>query len=296
MPELPEVETVVIQLNQKIKGKTINKIWSDHKKMVSSHSFLDFEKLVENFKIKNVKRRGKNIFIESFQSETIWIHLKMTGHLLFKPKNLSSSLKKAFQNDPFNQYIHFIFYFKDESRLEFSDLRKFGRIRFIQAGFNDIIKHPSKYKLDSLGPEPLELTREQFKDLIAAKIKRNQKSADKEIKPLLLDQKFIAGIGNIYASEILFKAGINPRRKVKGLKQKEIDRLFDSVKMVLEKAIKNRGTSTSDFRDTFGQKGKNESDLMVYKRTGKRCRICGNIINRFKQDQRSTFYCPKCQK
>jgi formamidopyrimidine-DNA glycosylase len=289
MPELPEVETVKRQLKKTVLNKKVKDIWSDHPKMVSNLAFDEFKKEIKNKTIQDVARRGKNIFIELSENKTIWVHLKMTGHLLFKPNKLSKEAKKAFLDDKFNQYIHFIFYFNDGSTLEFSDLRKFGKIKLFKAKIKEILKDLKRFGLDQLGVEPLakEFSLKKFLELFS---KVNQ-----PVKVALMDQKKIVGIGNIYASEILFDAGIKPERSVDKLKKSELKKIYLSIIKILKKAVKNKGTSTSDFRDVSGLKGNFERYLKVYGRSGKKCTKCDRMIQRIKQAQRSTFFCPVCQ-
>ena len=302
MPELPEVETIKNDLAKKLCGKTIKKIWTDHQKMLGWVKVGEIKKSVKPLKakvledkIKKTKivklgRRAKNLLVELSSEETLWIHLKMTGHLLFKPKKSTKAQPKAFEEDSYNGYIHFIFYFTDGSQLDFSDLRKFARIRLIPGKINKIMKEPEKYGLGKLGPEPLtaEFSLTKLKELLAGK--------RKPIKLVLMEQPVIAGIGNIYASEILFDAGISPLRLAGELKPAELKKLHQSIIRILKLAVKLRGTSVSDFRDTAGLKGQFGQALQVYKRDGKTCNRCNQSIKRIKQGQRSTFYCPGCQK
>jgi len=290
MPELPEVETIKRGLNRKAKGKKIKKLWTDHAKMVKGLSFSQLEKEIKNAHIIKVTRRAKNLLLELSNGSSLWIHLKMTGHLLLKPKNPTSKEIEFFEKDKFNAYIHFIFYFTDGSRLDFSDLRKFGKIKLIKARVNEILKNSSKYGLDKIGPEPL------LKKFSSQKLQEIISGSNRAIKIVLMDQALIAGIGNIYASEILFSARINPLRRAKTIKWNEIQRLHRSIKKILTKAIKLKGTSVNDYRDLSGEKGNFQKMLKVYQRAGKKCRRCGKVIKRIKQGQRSTFYCPHCQR
>ena len=299
MPELPEVETVVRQLNKKVLEKKIDKVLSDHKKMVKSHNFSEFKKKIIGEKIKLAKRRGKNIFISLSGKKTLWMHLKMTGHLLYKPKVLSRRENIAMNYDSYNKYIHFKIIFNDKTSLEFSDLRKFGRIKLIEEDMEKVILDMPKYGLDKIGIEPLDenLGLDIFKEAIKYRLLQGKKVfRNKNVKEVLLDQEAIAGIGNIYASEILFLAGIKPQRKVAGLSNIEVEKIFKAMRKILKKSIKNRGTSVSDFRDLSGEKGENEKDLWVYQKEKKECQKCGHLIKRIKQGQRSTFYCDICQR
>lgn len=296
MPELPEVQTIISDLNKKIKDDVIVDFWSDWKKSVKM-PFDKFEKEIKNRKILNAKRIGKNILINLSGGKTIYIHLKMTGHLLIKSKiqnsksqiNPKSKLQNSKQHDYFsdkvNQYIHHIFYLKSGRTLEFSDLRKFGKIILF-----DLDKIGAAKEIKDLGIDAMSesFTFEKLGEILDGK--------KTKIKLLLMDQGKIAGIGNIYASEILFEAGILPGRPADKIDKDERKKLYKSIKNVLNRAVELRGTSDSDYRDTSGAPGKFQEVLKVYRRTGKKCQHCGTMVQREKIGQRGTFYCPKCQK
>ena len=264
MPELPEVQTIIDDLNRKIKGDTIVGFWSDWKKTVRM-PVEKFTKEIKGQKILSASRIGKNIFVNLSGGKTIYIHLKMTGHLLIKfpisnfqfPKN-----KKNYFDDKVNQYIHHIFYLKSGRTLEFSDVRKFGKIVLFDT---DKIKEAKEIK--NLGVDAMKeyFTFVKFNEILDGK--------KTKIKLLLMNQSQMAGIGNIYASEILFEAGILPSRPADEISQTERKKLYKSIKKVLEKAIKLRGTSDSDYRDTAGAPGKFQEVLKVYRRTGKNARV-----------------------
>ena len=287
MPELPEVQTIISDLNKKIKGDVIVDFWSDWKKSIKM-PFDKFGKEIKGKKILNASRIGKNILINLSGGKTIYIHLKMTGHLLVKfpisnfqfPKN-----KKNYFDDKVNQYIHHIFYLKSGRTLEFSDLRKFGKIILF-----DTNKIEESKEIRSLGIDAMSesFTFEKLGEILDGK--------KTKIKLLLMDQSKIAGIGNIYASEILFEAGILPTRPADKIDKEERKKLYKSIKKVFNKAVELRGTSDSDYRDTSGAPGKFQEVLKVYRRTGKKCQRCGTMVQREKIGQRGTFYCPKCQK
>ncbi|TSA45897.1 bifunctional DNA-formamidopyrimidine glycosylase/DNA-(apurinic or apyrimidinic site) lyase [bacterium] len=249
---------------------------------------INSEKRSKAKEILNASRIGKNILINLSGGKTIYIHLKMTGHLLVKfpisnfqfPKN-----KKNYFDDKVNQYIHHIFYLKSGRTLEFSDLRKFGKIILF-----DTNKIEESKEIRSLGIDAMSesFTFEKLGEILDGK--------KTKIKLLLMDQSKIAGIGNIYASEILFEAGILPTRPADKIDKEERKKLYKSIKKVFNKAVELRGTSDSDYRDTSGAPGKFQEVLKVYRRTGKKCQRCGTMVQREKIGQRGTFYCPKCQK
>lgn len=293
MPELPEVQTIISDLNEKIKGETIADFWSDHKKAVKNN-FEDFTDGIKERKILEAKRIGKNIFINLSGNKTIYIHLKMTGHLLVKSEKGKVKSEKDFFEERVNQYVHHIFYLGKNKRMEFSDLRKFGKIVLV-----DTDKVQNLKEIKSLGADAMskELTLKKFQEILYRKSAQGRLAyGEKKIRDVLMDQNIISGIGNIYASEILFEAGVHPERKVGNLNRGEVEKIFEATKNILEKAIKLRGTSDSDYRDTSGAPGGFQKVLKVYRKAGEKCQNCDTIIKRIKMGQRSAFVCLKCQK
>jgi len=288
MPELPEVQTIVDDLNRKIKGDTIVDFWSDWKKSVKM-PIEKFTREIKGKKILSASRIGKNIFINLSGGKTIYLHLKMTGHLLVKtPRNRATKCqknRKDYFSEKVNQYIHHIFYLKSGRTLEFSDLRKFGKIILVDTDKVGEIKEIRRLGVDAMSRD---FTLKELDEILD---RRKTK-----IKLLLTDQSKIAGIGNIYASEILFEAGILPSRPAEKILPEERKKLFFAIRKILKKAIKLRGTSDSDYRDTAGAPGKFQEILKVYRRAGKKCPRCDTIIQREKMGQRGTFFCPVCQK
>ncbi|MFH0968913.1 MAG: bifunctional DNA-formamidopyrimidine glycosylase/DNA-(apurinic or apyrimidinic site) lyase [Patescibacteria group bacterium] len=297
MPELPEVQTIISDLNKKIKGDIITGFWSDWARTLKNISVKEFEKEIKGKKVIKAKRIGKNIFIDLSGGKTIYIHLKMTGHLLVKnhESRIMNHEREDYFGDRVNQYIHHTWSLKAKSQkskamagktLEFSDLRKFGKIVLADTNKINEIK-----EIKSLGADAMskELNLEKFEEIL-------EKKKNKKIRDILMDQDVISGIGNIYASEILYEAGILPARIASKISEKETKLLIDSIKKVLEKAIKLRGTSDSDYRDTSGAPGNFQKVLKVYQRAGKKCLKCGTIVKRLKMGQRSAFVCSKCQK
>lgn len=286
MPELPEVQTIVDDLNKKVHDYKVAGFWTDWKKAIK----LDlgrFKKGIIGKRIVGVDRRGKNILAHLDNGSIMHIHLKMTGHLLVKSKK--SKIKSYFK-EKVNQYIHHIWYLEKDKKkitMEFSDLRKFGKIRLLdEKGLKE------DKELGSLGIEPLsnEFTLKGFKKILELKRK-------KTIRDILMDQGLIAGIGNIYASEILFEAGILPSRKAEDLTNDEKKKIHEKIRAVLGKAIRLRGTSDSDYRDTDGAPGGFQKVLKVYNREKEPCqrRACKGVVKREKIKQRSAFFCEGCQ-
>ena len=291
MPELPEVETIVSDLNQKIKGATIEKFWSDFPSAVKGATLLQFQREMKNKKILNAQRVGKNIFLHLSGRKSLHIHLRMTGHLLIKKQEVRRKKKEKqnmdFFDDKVNQYIHHIWYLFKNKTLEFSDLRKFATMRLLETKTMEKYLVEKKIGIDAMSEK---FTLAKFNELLDAKPKRL-------IGIFLLDQSIISGIGNIYRSEILFSAGILPERKNESLKKDERKKIFLATKKILKLAIKLRGTSDSDYRDSDGAPGHFQEFLKVYRRDKLPCPArCGEKILRKKMAQRSVFYCVKCQK
>ncbi len=288
MPELPEVETVVSDLNKKIKGDTIVSFWSEWGKAIKNKDLEKFKKEIKNRKIIGARRIGKNIFIDLSGNKTLYIHLKMTGHLLIKSniKNKKSKKEKDFFDDRVNQYIRHRWFLKSGKVMEFSDLRKFGKIVLDSTEKINNLKEIKALGIDAVSKD---FTLKKFQEILS-------KKPSAKIGALLMDQNIIAGIGNIYRSEILFESAILPERKIAGLKVEEIKLIYKNIKKILEKAIKFRGTSDSDYRDTSGAPGGFQKVLKVYNREKQKCKRCEGIIIRKTLGQRSVFICRKCQK
>lgn len=286
MPELPEVETTVTSLKQKVLGRTFLNVWTDTPKLVRKPSFSQFKKEIKGEKIKNVRRKGKYILFE-LEGKILLVHQKMTGHLLYgsweREKGEWASEKEA-MGDKMNSYIHLLFFLDNGKMIALSNLRKFARIELWEKE-----EFKKKGPLSNLGPEPLSssFTLKAFKK----RFKRRSAS----IKTLLMDQTFIAGVGNIYANEILWKARVSPFKKADKLKEEEKKRIYRALRSVLEKAVKFKGTSISDYRTLKGEKGNFGFFLKVYQKEGEKCGRCGNEIKRKKIGGRSAYYCPHCQ-
>lgn len=282
MPELPEVQTVVSQLGQKITSKTLASFWTDWEKKVLE-PLPKLRKLIRGVKILGTRRFGKTIVIDLENEYSIIIHLKMTGHLLYK--DTKNEHAEEWQ-DPTNQFIHHRFTFTDGSHLDFSDMRKFGWVDICQTSEVARHRHIEKLGVDALSKD---FTVSLLKELL-------QYSPKKPVGVLLLEQEKIAGIGNIYRSEALFRAGILPWRASGKIKPKEVQLLHTSIRAVLREAVKLRGTTDGDFRDTAGKRGGFQKRLFVYARTGEPCKRCGTIVVRKKMGGRSVFACSHCQR
>jgi formamidopyrimidine-DNA glycosylase len=294
MPELPEVQTIVDDLNRKIQGDIIAGFWSDWPKAIKGVNLKKFEAEINGKKILKAWRIGKNMFIDLSGGKTIYIHLKMTGHLLIRTQDTKNKKQKNknYFNDRVNQYIHHIWKLKSGKTLEFSDLRKFAKIVLIDTDKVMELPEIKKLGVDAMSKE---FTLGKFEEIL-------EKRKSKKIGLVLMEQELIAGIGNIYRSEILFDAGIHPERLVGDLKKVEVKNIYTSILRILRKAIKMRGTSDSDYRDTSGAPGNFHKILKVYRKDGEMCscvrkkKKCDTIVKRIKIGQRSVFFCPKCQK
>lgn len=272
MPELPEVETIRLELDQLITGKKILNITTDSPKQVQP-SLEMVKKAVIGTTIKKINRRAKIIQIFLSNGKILIVHLKLTGRLLVRR---NKDLKDDWQ--------HVVFSLSDAVELRFADSRKFGWIRLLK----------DQKELDKVligfGPEPLDdLTLEKFQKILAA--------SARPIKIVLMDQEKISGVGNIYASEALFLAKIDPSRPAKKLSNEEVKKLYEAVEKVLRLGLKYRGASDQYYVDARGQKGSYQEHFLVYGRTGKDCpNTCGGKIKRIALGGRGTFFCPSCQK
>jgi formamidopyrimidine-DNA glycosylase len=274
LPELPEVETVCRGLRAKILGDTIESVEVLRKDSIGYPAVAEFTRAVPGHTFESVSRRGKYILIGMNKTTGLAVHLRMSGQLLLIEK-------KA----PPDKFLRVRMRLKSGRELHFADMRVFGRIWYVPSGksFEEVIP-----TLAELGAEPLDgLTGLALQEVFA---RRTQ-----AIKSALLDQRLLAGVGNIYADESLFHAKINPLRPAGSLKLKELDRLAEEVKNVLSRAIALGGTTFSDFKNSEGVNGNYQHDAWVYGRTGIGCRTCEVAIVRVKIGGRSSHYCPQCQ-
>lgn len=291
MPELPEVETIVRELNQKVEGLKILDAWTDWAKTIKTHTLKNFVKEIKGRKILRAHRRAKYIMMDLSGNKTLIIHQKISGHLLYGKWKIEKNkpipaVDGPVKTDPFNRHIRFILYLSNGWMLGLSDLRRFGKV-FL--GDTDKIENINE--IGRLGPEPLDknFTVKKFKELMAKK-----RGA---VKKVLMDPFVIAGIGNIYSDEILWYAGVNPLRRVESLKDKELKAIFKYIKFVLNKAIKARGDSQQDYRTLEGKFGSYQNMQKAYQLTGEKCqKRDGGVIKRIKVNGRSGHFCPKHQK
>jgi len=277
MPELPEVTIMVNSLKKKVLNRTIVRVWTDTEKLFKNISFPEFEKEIKGSKIKDIFRRGKIVCFELDNNKILFIHPKMSGYFLI---GRWKRIKNVWQS---KQIVHLVFWLDDGLTLAFSDLRKFARIELWDKG------QLAKAKIiQKLGPDALGLTLIKFEEIL--------KKSRRKIKQTLMEQNLIAGIGNIYADEILFQAKVHPLKIANNLTKQETKKIYQAIKLILKKAIKLGGSSVSDFRDSGGGKGKFQKEFKVYRRQGQKCFVCQTKIKRQKVAGRSTHFCPKCQK
>ncbi len=269
MPELPEVETTLRAVAPILSKNLIRDVEVLRKNMIGPKK--GFIEDLRGRSILSLERRGKYLLVHLQKDLTLILHLKMSGRLGLRKKH-----------EPPLTYERIRFHLKDDQLLIFNDPRTLGRALLVPT--KDIDQHPS---LKKLGPDALTISETDF-------LKRLGKKKG-ILKSVLLDQTFVAGIGNIYADESCFVAGIDPRRRVATLTKSERKALYKAIRKTLQKGIRNMGTSFSDFADLFGKPGKNQKKLFVYGRGGKPCLTCETTLKRTTIGQRGTVWCPHCQ-
>ena len=295
MPELPEVETVARDLQRWVAGATILTAEIHWDRTIRHPQPPErFMAEIAGATIQRVSRRAKTVLIHLADGRVMTVALRMTGALIV-----------AAPGTPSDPYARVVFHLEDGRELRYRDVRKFGRIglwpggglRSIGAGrgrrSKKVAEGTRRYRIGEVfsghGPEPLSgtFTAKRFAERLA------RRSA--KLKTLLLDQSFIAGVGNIYADEALWRARLHPLRPADTLSEDEIKRLHRTVRQVLRQGIANRGSSFSDYVGADGEPGANQERLAVYRRTDQPCYRCGRPISRIIVGQRSTHFCPHCQ-
>ena len=272
MPELPEVETVKNYLNDSIKNKKIKDVLILHSNIVCGKNDF-FKKSLIKRKILEIKRRGKYLIFILDKKYVIFVHLRMEGKFIFnKNKN------------KFSKHSRVIFFFENGSMLIYDDSRAFGKM-YIENKKNYL----SSTILKKLGPEAIE-------DINIDNFYNSIHSKRKCIKNILLDQSIISGIGNIYATEILFKSKISPLTKVNKLSKKELSNILKNSKNILLLAIKYHGCTSHSFTYANNKKGGFQNFLQIYGKNNKKCPICKKKLIKIKINGRGTVYCKKCQK
>jgi formamidopyrimidine-DNA glycosylase len=271
MPELPEVESIAVGLRRRILGLKISRVDLRRPRLLRRGRRTDLDALVGRA-VTAVWRRGKHLIIEAGDRALIF-HLKMTGGFEWGPPGT-----------PVDKHTHLVLAFRQApGDLRFHDVRKFGFLLCLPV--SGLASCP---ELGRLGPEPLEIGKAEFRARLQARRGR--------LKSVLLDQAFVAGIGNIYADEMLFESGIHPLAPAAGLSRPRADRLRAAMRDVLGRAVAAGGSSIRNYRNADGEIGHFQDDHRVYGRTGGPCPRCGRPIRRRMIGGRSSHYCPRCQK
>jgi formamidopyrimidine-DNA glycosylase len=273
MPELPEVETVVRGLRAPLIGRTVQDMWSDVGRTVQAPTPEAFAARIVGQTFRAIHRRAKYI-VATLDHDLLVIHLKMTGRLYVVPHD---------QQHESDRWLRFRLGLDNGTELRFSDSRRFGRV-YLTTDLGSVSAGAA-----ALGPEPLE---DDFTpDVFIQRLQRRGKN----IKALLLDQSFIAGVGNIYADEALFRAGIHPLRRSDSLTEAEVMRLYETVRAALSDGVDYEGASVNWYRKPDGSQGESQVHFYVYGRDGDPCRTCGQPIVKLRVAQRGTHVCLHCQ-
>ena len=273
MPELPEVETIRADLESRIVGRTfaaVELLWPGCV-AVPEPEALQAE--LPGRRVERAGRRGKYLVFDLDGGAALTVHLRMTGRLRWIGANA-----------PRGPHLRAVLSLDGGDALHFEDQRKFGRLYFTRD------EAELAQVLSKLGPEPLEaaFTRDALQEIV-----RGRRA---QLKPLLLDQRFIAGLGNIYVDEALFRAQLHPLRRTSTLSEEDVTRLHEGIVAALRQGIVNRCTTLSDYRDAWGTAGRNKERLLVFRRQGKPCTRCGTPIEKTWVAQRGTHFCPVCQR
>jgi formamidopyrimidine-DNA glycosylase len=266
MPELPEVETIKRELEKAVLGKKITEVCVHNPAVIREPKAEKFKKELVGATVKNILRKAKVLILELSNRKSLVIHLKMTGQLIYPGNGRNSRV---------------IFRFSNGKQLDFNDQRLFAELRLLDDW------RTLKF-IQGLGPEPFDLEVERFKEMLSAK--------KTKIKPLLMDQTFISGVGNLYAAEALFRARLHPARSAASLSDKEKEVLFKEIKDTLNEAIHYKGSSVDQYVQLSGAPGDYAKYHKVYGREGKPCLVCKTPIKRIALGGRGTFFCPKCQR
>lgn len=286
MPELPEVETVRKGLQKYVVGHKIQDVEILHPKI-----FEGDKSLVINSKITGARRVGKGLILDLDNKYSLAIHIKLTGQLVFRDKKTQNEPLSPKVGSVPGKFTHIIFDLDKDAKLYYNDMRRFGWIRVIKTDgvfnlpfFKDMGPEPFS---DKIGSGQAHLSLKVFKNIVS--------KASTKIKPLIMDQKKIGGIGNIYANDALYKAGIDPGRPAKSLTPDEIKNLYNAVLSVMKLSLENGGASELSFVNILGQEGNYQNHTLIYGKTGQRCKKCGSIVKFFRLAGRGTYVCESCQ-
>jgi len=282
MPELPEVESIKLQLERYLVGHRIEKVEIRHPKV-----FTGDKKNIENAKVKKIRRFGKVLVFDLSNAYSVVSHIKLTGQFIYRDPNLKREqpLSKKVSGGAPGPHTHLTFNLDRNAKLYYNDIRRFGWVKVVKTSEVENIDFIKK-----LGPEPLnDLTLKKFEEILG-KTKR-------AVKVLLMDQSKIGGIGNIYANDAVFLACINPKRPANSLDSKEVNKLFGAIKTVLKRGLAYGGASELAFVTPDGQEGKYQEHTLVYGKEGSVCKHgCQGKIEKFMLNGRGTYWCRKCQK
>jgi formamidopyrimidine-DNA glycosylase len=274
VPELPEVETIAADLRPHLVGRTISRVELSFPTIVRHPEPELFVDGVAGMRIESVRRRGKYILIGLGNQLLLVVHLGMTGQLRIVDE--VAALEK---------HTHAVFFLDDARQLRYRDPRRFGRL--LLGTEDDLL---ASKKMPRLGPEPLD------PEFAADELYRRLRKRRAPVKAVLLDQKAIAGVGNIYADESLHRAGVRPTRLANKVTKKSAQRLHESLRESLQAAIVNRGSSVDTYRDAWGEMGGQQEKLLVYGRAGEPCLTCGRPLSSVRIAGRTTVYCKHCQR
>ncbi len=287
MPELPEVETLKLGLQKYLVGRKIEDI-----KILVPKIFQGNTKDVIGAKVVDIKRVGKGLIVELDNDFDLVVHLKMTGQMIYRGKETKNVVlsKKAGGEVP-SKYSHVIFFLDKDAKLYYNDLRRFGYIKVIK---KSEVKSLPFFK--EMGPEPYNNPDFGQKTLSLKGFQSVLEKSGLPVKVILMDQKKIGGIGNIYANEALFLSSINPKRKAKDVTKDEIALLYKSIYKVIDKGLRFGGSSDENFVNVLGQDGQYQQYFLAYGQEKEKCSICGGIIEKIQLGSRGTYFCPKHQK
>jgi formamidopyrimidine-DNA glycosylase len=280
MPELPEVETIRLGLQKYLVGHKIEAV-----DVRSAKLFQGEPENIVGAKVKEVRRFGKGLVIDLSNDYSLTIHVKLTGQLIYRGEETKEiAVSKDKVGTVPNNFTHVVFSLDKDAKLYYNDQRRFGWIKVVPT---EGIPNLSYFK--GMGPEP-------FKDLTLPKFKSIISVSSIKIKPLLMDQKRIGGIGNIYANDALFLAGIDPRRSAKQITEEELVKLYVAIHKVMERSLRYGGASELSFVNVLGQEGGYQYHSLVYGKKGKECPNKNGTIQKIFLGGRGTFFCESCQK
>lgn len=269
MPELPEVTTIVKDINERLVGRRIDEVKiTSLGENLRIKSKQDLDQILPGKRIERAERKAKFLLLNLSNGDSLVIHLKLTGQFILRDKNSKP-----------DEYTRLIINLDDDQQIRFND----------RNGAAEVFVIHEVSKVESLiGPDPFEITKQEFS-------KNIQNSDKKTIKETIVDQKVIAGVGNIYADEALFVAKINPKRSPKSVTPEQVNNLLEAIRQVLNEGIEHRGTTIDSYRDLLGNPGGHQNYLRVYGKKEQPCPNCGAKIEYTEINGRRTHFCPSCQ-